>query len=98
MNKLGKYSFARHRQEARPGSARGLVAQAAAIAVRIRAGRDLEPSSFSLPRDGVDRALADAEIGGDVLARVSGKHQVQDLALTTGQTGNACRRGFPQFA
>jgi hypothetical protein len=57
MNRLGKYSFARHRQEARPGCARGLVAQAAAIAVRIRAGRDLEPSSSSLPRDGVDRAL-----------------------------------------
>jgi hypothetical protein len=36
-----------------------------------------------LARDGVDRALADAEIGGDALARVSGKHQVQDLALTT---------------
>jgi len=46
----------------------------------------------------VDRALADAEIGGDVLAGVSDKHQVQDLALTTGQTRNACRRGFPQFA
>jgi hypothetical protein len=75
MNRLGKYSFARHRQEVRPGSARGLVAQAAAIAVRIRAGRDLEPSSSSLPRDGVDRALADAEIRGDVLAGVSDKHK-----------------------
>jgi hypothetical protein len=41
----------------------------------------------------VDLALADAEIGGDVLARVYGKHQVQDLALTTGETRNACRRG-----
>jgi hypothetical protein len=28
----------------------------------------------------VDRALADAEIGGDVLAGVSDKHRVQDLA------------------
>src|ERR1700730_12355235 len=34
----------------------------------------------------VDRALADAEIGGDVLARVAGDHQVQDLALAQGQT------------
>ena len=95
MNRLGKYSFAVIARKPDP-AARGLEAQAAAIAVRIRAGRDLEPSSSSLPRDGVDRALADAEIGGDVLARVS--HQVQDLALTTGQTGNACRCSFPQFA
>ena len=37
----------------------------------------------------VDRALADAEIGGDVLAWVAGEDEVQDLALTRGQTGNA---------
>jgi hypothetical protein len=74
MNRLGKYSFARHRQEARPGSARGLVAPAAAIAVRIRVGRDLEPSSHDCRAMVVDRALADAEIGGDALAGVSDKH------------------------
>jgi hypothetical protein len=47
----------------------------------------------SLPHDGrsmiVDRALADAEIGGDVLARVTGEHELQDLALTRGETANA---------
>jgi hypothetical protein len=57
------------------GSARGLVAQAAAIAVRIRVGRDLEPSSHDCRAMVVDRALADAEIGSDVLAGVSDKHQ-----------------------
>lgn len=82
MNRLGKYSFARHRQEARPGSARSCGPGGSnRCADQGREGP--QASSFSLARDGVDRALADAEIGDDVLARVSGKHQVQDLALTT---------------
>ena len=37
----------------------------------------------------VDRALADTEIGGDVLAWMAGEDEVQDLALTRGQAGNA---------
>jgi hypothetical protein len=39
----------------------------------------------------VDRALADAEIGGNVLAWMAREDKVQDLALTRGQTGNALR-------
>src|SRR2546421_11427629 len=31
----------------------------------------------------LDRALADAEIGGNVLARMTGEHQLHDLALAT---------------
>src|SRR5437762_11885948 len=42
----------------------------------------------------LDRALADAEIGGNVLARMTGEHQLHDLALAPGQTGEACRRCF----
>ena len=36
-----------------------------------------------------DRALADAEVGGDVLAGMAGEHQLHDLALARGQTGEA---------
>ena len=46
-----------------------------------------------LPHDGrtmvVDGALADAEIGGDVLAWVTSEDEIQDLALTRGQAGDA---------
>jgi hypothetical protein len=37
----------------------------------------------------IHRALADAEISGDVLAGMPGEHEVQDLALTRSQPGNA---------
>src|SRR6185295_8841103 len=61
MNSLGKYSFARHRQEARPGSARGLMARRQQSLCGLAPGG----TSSRLPhcRDGVDRAGADAEIG-----------------------------------
>jgi hypothetical protein len=36
----------------------------------------------------IDRALADAEIGGYVLAGMAGEHEIQDLALTRGQAGD----------
>jgi hypothetical protein len=32
-------------------------------------------------------ALADTEVGGNVLARMAGEHQIHDLALARGQTG-----------
>ena len=52
-----------------------------------------------LPHDGramvVDRALADAEIGGDVLAGMAGEDEVQDLPLTRRQTGNAASQPSP---
>ncbi len=43
----------------------------------------------------LDRALTDAEVGGNVLARVTGEHEVHDLALAGGQArdGYGCR--FP---
>jgi hypothetical protein len=37
----------------------------------------------------VDGALADAEISRDVLAWVTSEDEVQDLALTRGQAGDA---------
>jgi hypothetical protein len=37
----------------------------------------------------VDGALADAEIGGNVLAWMASEDEVQDLALTRGQPGNS---------
>ena len=40
----------------------------------------------------LDRALADAEVGGDVLAGMAGEHQVHDLALARGEAGEARRR------
>ena len=40
----------------------------------------------------VDGALADAEVGGDVLAWMSGQDEIEDLALPSRQAGNA-RRG-----
>ena len=97
MNRLGKYSFPRHRQEARSGSACGLVAQAAAIAVRIRVGRDLEPSSYDCCAMVVDRALADAEIAAMFLLGVRQAPGPRSGA-DDWSTCNACRRGFPQFA
>src|SRR5581483_5552744 len=49
----------------------------------------------SLSHDGrtmiVDRALADTEISGDVLAWKAGQDEVEDLPLTYRQTGDACR-------
>ena len=45
----------------------------------------------------VDRALADAEIGGDVLAGMAGEDEVQDLPLTRRQTGNAFRSRLPRM-
>jgi hypothetical protein len=74
MNRLGKYSFARHRQEARP-AARAVLSLRRQQSLCIRVGRDLEPSSHDCRAMVVDRALADAKIGGDVLAGVSDKHQ-----------------------
>src|SRR6187402_2929792 len=45
-----------------------------------------------LPHDGgtmvIDRALADAEVGGDVLAWMAGEHEVEDLPLTRGQAAD----------
>jgi hypothetical protein len=37
----------------------------------------------------LDRTLADAQVGGKVLAGVAGEHQPHDLALARGQTGEA---------
>ena len=37
----------------------------------------------------LDRTLADAEIGGDVLARLSFEHQFQDLTFAHGESGEA---------
>jgi hypothetical protein len=37
----------------------------------------------------LDRALANAEVGRNVLAGVAGEHQLHDLALTRGQTREA---------
>src|ERR1700737_2257435 len=42
----------------------------------------------------LDRALADAEVGGNVLAGMAGEHQFHDLALAWGQTVEARRRHF----
>ena len=43
----------------------------------------------------LDRTLADAEVGGNVLAGVAGEHQLHNLALARGQTGEARRCGRP---
>ena len=40
----------------------------------------------------LDGALADAEIGGDILAGVAGEDHVHDLALSRGQTRDVSRR------
>ena len=48
-----------------------------------------------------DRALADAEISGDVLARMPVHHKLHDLALARCQRSDQARRGLPpgvQFA
>src|SRR6185437_14628756 len=44
---------------------------------------------------GLDRALADAEIGGGVLAGVAGEDQVHDLPLSRRESGNMVRRRLP---
>ena len=41
-----------------------------------------------------DRSLADAEIGGDVLARMTSENEVQNLALSMRQASNAPRGSF----
>jgi len=38
----------------------------------------------------IDRALAYAEIGSNVLAWMSSENEFEDLALTCGQAGEAC--------
>jgi hypothetical protein len=42
----------------------------------------------------VDRSLADAEIGRDVLAGMASENEVQDLTLTRCQCGYALRGGL----
>ena len=42
-----------------------------------------------------DRALTDAKIGGDVLARVTREDEVHDLMLPLRQRGDAGGRGPP---
>ena len=44
---------------------------------------------------GLDGALADAKIRGDILARVAGENQFHDLALSRRQTRDVVRRGLP---
>jgi len=44
----------------------------------------------------MDRALADAKIGGDVLAWIASQDQVEDLPLTCGQAGDAYRLRLPR--
>src|SRR6516162_4110096 len=43
----------------------------------------------------LDCALADAEVGGNVLAGMTSERQLHDLALTRGQTREALRRRLP---
>jgi len=43
----------------------------------------------------VDRALADAEISGDILARMAGEHEVQDLAAVARSDWQRMSRLFP---
>ena len=42
-----------------------------------------------------DRALADAEIGGDVLAGMAGQHPLHDVALPRREPGQMVDRGVP---
>jgi hypothetical protein len=43
----------------------------------------------------LDRTLADAEVGRNILAGMAGKHQLHDLALARGQIGEARRCRVP---
>ena len=45
----------------------------------------------------LDGALADAEVGGDVLARLAGEHPIHHLALSRRQTREVSRRRFSPF-
>jgi hypothetical protein len=45
----------------------------------------------------LDRALADAEVGGNVLAGLAGEHPVHHLALSRRQTREVGRRRLPPF-
>jgi hypothetical protein len=71
-------SAERLRRSARVGGER----QADQRRKRVRAGLLHDGGTMVL-----DRALADAEIGGNVLAGMAGEHQLHDLALARGQTG-----------
>src|SRR5271157_2726315 len=65
---------------------------AAAVDCGVDQRRQVPGACFSANRGAMvfDGALADAEIGGDVLARVARDHEVHDLVLPLGQRGDAC--------
>ena len=74
----------------RPGAWVGGERQADQRRKRMRAGLVHDGGAMVL-----DRALADAEVGGNVLAGMAGEHQLHDLALACGQTGEARRCRVP---
>ena len=89
--RFGKYSFAHDasadlRADGRLGRSSGGERRTDQGRKGLRAGLAHDRRTMV-----VDRALADAEVGSDVLARMAGNHQVQDLSLTHGQAGDSQR-------
>jgi hypothetical protein len=92
--RLGKYSFVHRSPDAGLGRF-GRSGRSELVRIndwkRLRAGLPHVDGRMMV----VDRALAYAEISGDVLAWIASHDEVEYLPLACSQTGNACRIRHP---